>query len=472
MAQWPTADSSHVVSLLTVFDMPTDAIVNASSIQLADLIPVHPPGVSFYSFLEKLFELGMIVSTERGIEKIVKLLDDEKRSILDLALSYIPEATNLQSPIQLAIQLKKLHFLQCLLQQSAELYSFPVPTDLNPLIPKIMSADLNNNRDLLKLLCVLLECGADSSYMNAYEQERTTPVHIATRLALKTGLFLLLKNIYYLTLNSLHTGSTQIIHAVMNNSSKANWYGKAIQDKKGRTPYHMVALSQTKKEVACKVCDALSHHPVINPISHDKPKGKHKHGKLPKQYLQPSNPLHQALVKAEDKFLISRGKPTPSKRIKKPTKKASPISLLDTKTFESGSSQRPDNGCEENGRKDKSVSASASGPQLTDDKVSVKEVKVASQTTEIVQPQEKSNSHTWKVSVKQTASECTKIPSMPTLPSKETEQAHESVDQRLATQLGRICIEKHGHSKVVSEMATAYTLSPSAGHNLPETPQV
>ena len=221
---------------------PQKQVFDASEIELVSLLDVP---ISDRKLLEKLLMFGVSVTTQ-NIQEAVERLPVFRVDTLVLLLSKCTVNTPdiLSQSCQKAFSARKLPFVLCLIQHGAELPAEPTEllimalmqndfdmalnllgnqkiaiekvdlgdlissTDLinNPkTIAKLLEAGVSPNgcgkkkpiAEVLKLqcisskkidvVCLLLEKG-DCSHLCHGSKERTTPLHVATELALKAGI--------------------------------------------------------------------------------------------------------------------------------------------------------------------------------------------------------------------------------------------------------------------------------------------
>ena len=232
----------HLAFLIfQLFDRITPPF-NASSIKLSQLLEKSIAGMKF---LRRMFELGM-TSNADDIKVAVRILPDSSVSTLELIVSEQSEAKNLDLPLETAVKARKMRFIAWLIKHGTktpdELAVFLTQaldqkdfhtakvfleasttitcknidlgihiaaglTDYPELVGRLIDAGADPSGNVKKtlvevlklvylpvkkqidLVCLLLMKGADCNLLSLVRTHTTTPLHVATELALEAGLF-------------------------------------------------------------------------------------------------------------------------------------------------------------------------------------------------------------------------------------------------------------------------------------------
>lgn len=127
-------------------------------------------------------------------------------------------------------------------------------------IPVVMTSQIIHGADKIKVLSVLVERGVNCNQLCRTAQRQTTPLHVATDLAIK------------------YDGATELIEAVVASSSFEK-SSKLLNDK-GETPLHLAVKPHLKKGVSTTVLSCLLQSNIIDPSLGDKNK------KRPRDYIK------------------------------------------------------------------------------------------------------------------------------------------------------------------------------------------
>ena len=224
--------------IFQLFDRIT-APFNASSIKLSQLLEKSIVGMKF---LRRMFELGMIANAE-DVEMAVRILPDSSVGTLELIVSKQSEAGNLDLLLEAAVKARKMRFIAWLIEHGTktpdELAVFLTQAldqkdfdtakvflkasttitckniDLGihiaagltdpDLIERLIDAGADPSGNVKKtlvevlkivnlpakkqidLVCLFLMKGADCNHLSLV-RKTTTPLHVATELALEAGL--------------------------------------------------------------------------------------------------------------------------------------------------------------------------------------------------------------------------------------------------------------------------------------------
>lgn len=237
----PDATSKHLEYLLCTLLPRLKVCFDASKIPLSKVMALFPNT----KVLSTLVRCGVSIDG-RAIEMAVDKLDDSSTKNLSLILSRWNKMGSLSAPLEAAIKLHKINFVACLLEHGAGAPAHGVDSILlealeqkkfgaaesilnvagkissttvdlgalfssgiinNPtLIEKLIRAGVNpdglgKNKTLTQVLqlnylptakqvetiCLLLQNGADCKYLCDASPIKTTPLHVATDLAIRAG---------------------------------------------------------------------------------------------------------------------------------------------------------------------------------------------------------------------------------------------------------------------------------------------
>ena len=176
----------------------------------------------------------------------------------------------------------------------------------------------------IDMICLLLEVGEDCGHLCQIGKSTTTPLHVATELALQSGACIrrpsvlvnaslhkgeeLLIIIYIFLFSSVHAGGDlrligSVVCSPTFNSSK-------IANDRGESPLHQAIKSHWKRELSALVLSALLETDLLDPSKRD------QSGKRPLDYLSRSDSRVSMLEEAMRKF-----RPELSQQKKKQKKK-------------------------------------------------------------------------------------------------------------------------------------------------------
>ena len=187
------------------------SVFNASSIALSQLLR---KSIVSKKFLRKMFELGMVANDE-DVKVAVETLPDTRLDILELIISKWGKAADGFDHLLSAMERKKINLAASLIKHgakttdelAADLLTQAIDQkdfhtakvfleasgnitcgNVKKTLVEVVKAKLPS-KNKVDLVCLLLMKGADCNLLSLVRTRTTTPLHVATELALEAGLF-------------------------------------------------------------------------------------------------------------------------------------------------------------------------------------------------------------------------------------------------------------------------------------------